>query len=174
MAIWRRTGLRQSVIPVPGKTADAAGVPAGSAQAVRPVATGRAAGRRTRAMLFGDIKGFSKLTDSQLPGFVSAMLGAIARVTDRFAADILLKNTRGDGLFLVFDDAGKAADCALALQEELAAVDLEGHDLPDTLALRLGGHLGPVYNTVDPILKHDNFFCAHVSRAARIEPVTPE
>ena len=42
------------------------------------------------------------------------------------------------------------------------------------MALRLGGHLGTVYNTIDPILQRNNFFGAHVSRAARIEPVTPE
>jgi class 3 adenylate cyclase len=125
-------------------------------------------------MLFGDIHGFSKLTDSQLPTFVSVLLGTIARVTERFADDLLLKNTWGDGLFLVFDDASKAADCALSLQEELAALDLAAVGLPNTLALRLGGHLGPVYNALDPILNHNNFFGAHVSRAARIEPVTPE
>jgi hypothetical protein len=42
------------------------------------------------------------------------------------------------------------------------------------MALRLGGHLGPVYQTDDPVLERRNFFGAHVSRAARIEPVTPE
>ncbi len=160
---WRRSGRAQTIIPVAGSPA----VPA-------PAAPQRTVARRTRAMLFGDIKGFSKLHDTQLPQFVDVVLGAVARVVDRFAADILLKNTWGDGLFLVFDDAGKAADCALALQEELAAVDLAAHGLPETMALRLGGHLGPVYTARDPVLRHDNFFGAHVSRAARIEPVTPE
>jgi len=141
-----------------------------------PVAarSGGAGGRRTRAMLFGDISGFSKLTDSQLPRFVNTVLGASAAVVDRYRKDILLANTWGDGLFLVFDDAGKAADCALDLQEAIAAVDLAAAGLPSDMALRLGGHLGPVYTARDPILKRDNFFGAHVSRAARIEPVTPE
>jgi len=171
MAVWRRTGMPQTVIPIGGETAHPAG---GLKRAQARAGDKNAAGRRTRAMLFGDIHGFSKLTDSQLPTFVDVLLGTIARVTERFAEDVLLKNTWGDGLFLVFDDAGKAADCALSLQEELAAVDLAAVGLPDTLALRLGGHLGPVYNAIDPILKHNNFFGAHVSRAARIEPVTPE
>src|SRR5207244_5487728 len=74
----------------------------------------------------------------------------------------------------VFDDAGVAADCALALQDAIAALDLEAAGLPAGMALRLGGHLGPVYKAQDPILQRDNFFGAHVSRAARIEPVTPE
>jgi len=74
----------------------------------------------------------------------------------------------------VFDDAGKAANCALDLQEAIAGVDLAAAGLPAEMALRLGGHLGPVYRAHDPILKRDNFFGAHVSRAARIEPVTPD
>jgi class 3 adenylate cyclase len=171
IAVWLRTGLRQTVIPVSGEAAQPT---AEMRRAQARAGDKEAEGRRTRAMLFGDIHGFSKLTDSQLPTFVSVLLGAIARVTERFGEDILLKNTWGDGLFLVFDDASKAADYALSLQEELAALDLAAVGLPDTLALRLGGHLGPVYNAIDPILEHNNFFGAHVSRAARIEPVTPE
>jgi len=171
IAVWLRTGLRQTIIPVSGETAQPS---AEMRRAQARAGDKEAEGRRTRAMLFGDIHGFSKLTDSQLPTFVSVLLGTIARVTERFGEDVLLKNTWGDGLFLVFDDASKAADCALSLQEELAALDLAAVGLPDTLALRLGGHLGPVYNTIDPVLEHNNFFGAHVSRAARIEPVTPE
>lgn len=125
-------------------------------------------------MLFGDIHGFSKLTDEQLPHFVKHVLGAVAKVTHQNRADILLANTWGDGLFLVFDDAGKAADTALALQEQLARVERSAIGMPEDLALRIGLHLGPAYNEWDPILNKDNFFGAHVSRAARIEPVTPE
>jgi hypothetical protein len=147
----------------------------GSTLAQQPVwQPGNAGGRRTRAMLFGDIHGFGKLTDSQLPSFVKHVLGASAAVVNRYRRDILLANTWGDGLFLVFDDAGKAADCALDLQEAIAGVDLEVAGLPADMALRLGGHLGPVYHARDPILERDNFFGAHVSRAARIEPVVPE
>ena len=87
---------------------------------------------------------------------------------------MLLANTWGDGLYLVFDNAGQAARCALDLQAAMAAIDLADAGLPDHLALRIGGHLGPVYAGRDPIMKQNNFFGAHVSRAARIEPVTPE
>jgi class 3 adenylate cyclase len=160
---WRRTGKAQHIIPVgdgfqPG---DTAGAPQ------------RALERRTRAMLFGDIHGFSKLTDAQLPRFIEAMLGTVARVIEKNKADVLLANTWGDGLFLVFDDAGRAASCALALQEALTEVNKAASGLPETMALRIGLHLGPAYTAHDPILLRDNFFGAHVSRAARIEPVTP-
>ena len=164
VACWKHSAMPQTIIPVAGSARS------GHTASPLPDRTER----RTRAMLFGDVKGFSKLTDEQLPRFVDAVLGTFARVIDRFKGDTLLVNTWGDGLFLVFDDAGKAASCALALQEALDKIDLAAAGLPETMALRLGGHLGPVYATTDPILHHENFFGAHVSRAARIEPVTPE
>ena len=34
-------------------------------------------------------------------------------------------------------------------------------------------HAGPVYEMTDPITGATNYFGAHVSRAARIEPITP-
>jgi class 3 adenylate cyclase len=69
--------------------------------------------------------------------------------------------------------ASAAAQCALDLQTALADVDLEAHGLPSTLALRLGGHYGPVFEARDPVQGVMNYFGAHVSRTARIEPVTP-
>ena len=114
------------------------------------------------------------LNDAELPRFVDTVLGAFAKVIHRYGDDVLLANTWGDGLYLVFDDAGKAARCALDLQAAMARIDLPGAGLPNHLALRIGGHLGPAYTGQDPIIKRPNFFGAHVSRAARIEPVTPE
>jgi class 3 adenylate cyclase len=164
MANWRRTGRPQTVIRCVGKTAPH---PA-------PAEIERPTSRRTRAMLFGDIRGFSRLADAELPRFVDIVLGAFANVIDGYGADVLLASTWGDGLYLVFDNAGRAASCALDLQAAMAAIDLARVGLPDHLALRIGGHLGPVYAGRDPIMKQNNFFGAHVSRAARIEPVTPE
>ena len=164
MVNWRHSGHPQSIIRC-GESA-ALGAAATSSE--------RRTNRRTRAMLFGDIRGFSRLGDAELPRFVDSVLGPFAEVIDRYGADVLLANTWGDGLYLVFDDAGKAARCALDLQTAMADIDLASAGLPDHLALRIGGHLGPVYSGQDPIIKQQNFFGAHVSRAARIEPVTPE
>jgi class 3 adenylate cyclase len=132
-------------------------------------------GRRdTRAMLFGDIQAFSKLTDAQLPIFAAQIMGAAGRVVRAYADKIAFVNTWGDGIFAVFPDAGQAAHCALALQQAMRAIDFAGLGLPADLRLRLGGHLGPVYELPDPILGRLNYYGVHVSRAARIEPVTPE
>ena len=50
-------------------------------------------------MLFGDIKGFSKLNDRQLPSFVRFVLGTFAAVIERYRKDLLLANTWGDSAF---------------------------------------------------------------------------
>ena len=126
-----------------------------------------------KTMLFGDVKGFSKLTEAQIPGFVEHVLGTLGRVLRQYGEQVLYRNTWGDGLFLVIGDAAIAARCALALQTALEQLDLPAHGLPDTLALRLGGHFGPVFETTDPVQGVTNYFGAHVSRTARIEPVTP-
>jgi len=163
MDIWRKSGRRQTIISV---TPDA-----------MPLRTGRTAPRanrrRARAMLFGDVKGFSRLTDRQLPNYVTTVLGSVEQVCKAHHNKVLLANTWGDGLFLVFKRAHDAADCALDLQRALTQLDFRTLGLSDPLALRIGGHLGPVYETLDPVLGHENFFGAHVSRAARIEPITP-
>jgi len=164
VAAWRRTGMPQTIIPVGN----------GFRPEPRAEDLHRGMARRTRAMLFGDIHGFSRLTDEQLPRFIDAVLGSLATVIERNRSDVLLANTWGDGLFLVFDDAARAAHCALELQEAVSRIDMKANKLPEDMGLRIGVHLGPAYTARDPILKCDNYFGAHVSRAARIEPVTPE
>lgn len=125
-------------------------------------------------MLFGDIKGFSKLREVQLPAFAHEVLGRFARVLDRHAGQILFCNTWGDGLYVVAHDALAAAGCALELQDEMSRFVPTQHQLPETMGLRLGGHVGPVFELDDPVLKRRNCMGVHVSRTARIEPVTPE
>jgi tetratricopeptide (TPR) repeat protein len=174
VATWRR-GSRPLTIVSPDPdvpTVDEAG---GVRVALAtPQASGETdSGRVVRAMLFGDVKGFSKLTDEQLPMFSRLFLGAFAAAVNRHRGDVWHRNTWGDALYLVLSDATTAAAGALELQDALAGLDLAGEGLPTTLALRLGGHIGPVFPTYDPVLETQGFMGSHVSRTARIEPVTP-
>jgi class 3 adenylate cyclase len=70
-------------------------------------------------------------------------------------------------------DAVTAATLALELQDAVASIDFTSEGLPEHLALRLGGHVGPVFPVYDPVLECHRFTGSHVSRTARIEPVTP-
>jgi hypothetical protein len=168
VATWHARGLSTTVITPEGEVRDRIAIaPPPSA------ATGSASGRAICAMLFADVKGFSKLSDEELPRFAQHVLGAFAGVLAHHADHMLYRNTWGDALYVVFSDVGRAAACALELQEAMGAVDLAGARLPASLALRLGAHVGPVAPIVDPVLGVPAYMGSHVSRTARIEPVTP-
>jgi class 3 adenylate cyclase len=175
---WRRAGQPATVIAPDGEATrelEAPG-PRDGAEHISTsgtVAADAGPGRVVRAMLFGDVKGFSKLTDEQLPAFATHVLGAFAAVLDRHRAAVGHRNTWGDAVYVVLSGARHAADCALDLQDAMAAIDLKSNGLPAHLALRLGGHLGPVFPAWDPVLEEVGFMGSHVSRTARIEPVTP-
>jgi len=165
--IWRMAGHPTLVIAPDGTRRPCAEVPEGPSG---PLA---GEGRRLCAFLFGDVRGFSKLTERQIPAFVQEVLGAMGGAIRGFREHVLWCNTWGDGLFIVFDDVEAATACALAIQERVARVDLARSALPANTALRIGCHYGPVNEMTDPVLDRTSFFGAHVTRAARIEPITP-
>ncbi len=53
-------------------------------------------------------------------------------------------------------------------------LDLEEAGLPLSLGLRIGAHVGPVFEGWDPVMKQPAFYGTEVTRTARIEPRTPE
>lgn len=164
VATWRASGQAARVI-APAR----AGAP-------NPDVNGKAAGpsrRVVRAMIFADVKGFSKLTDDQVPGVLEEVLGAFAAVLERYDDAIEHRNTWGDALYVVLTDTVQTAECALELQSAIASIDLQALGLTDHLALRIGAHVGPVFALDEPVLGTRAFTGAHVSRTARIEPVTP-
>jgi class 3 adenylate cyclase len=163
---WRRQGRPASIIPPTSITPSAL-------DESSPGDLDSASRRVVRAMLFADIQGFSKLKDEELPRFARRVLGAFAETLDRHSDAVEHRNTWGDALYVVLSDATTAAACALDLQGAMGEIDFEAEGLPGHLALRLGGHLGPVFPTQDPVIDEVAFLGSHVSRTARIEPVTP-
>ncbi len=98
-----------------------------------------------------------------------------ARRRDRPACDaVRWVNTWGDAIAAVFSDVTAAADCALGFHEALQRVDLEAIGLPADLDLRIGAHAGPVIAIVDPVSHKPTYWGRELTRAARIEPRTPE
>ena len=125
-----------------------------------------------RALLFADAHGFSELTDEQVPLFVQHFLGMAGRLAFSSAHQPLMKNTWGDGLYFVFSNVHDAGQFALNLRDGVCCTDWRSKGLP-SLNLRIGLHAGPVYACTDPVTLRSNYIGAHVSRAARIEPITP-
>ena len=145
VATWRRRGGQATLIS-PGPDGQVTEVEASHARAGDAVSEtsgatdegsdpgprGAAPRRVVRAMLFGDIRGFSKLTDEQLPIFAVDVLGAFAGTLRRHDDDVQHRNTWGDAVYAVLSDAPVAAACALELQDAMMAIDLEGEGLPAT------------------------------------------
>jgi class 3 adenylate cyclase len=130
-------------------------------------------GSKIMSMLFADAVGFSKLSEQEVPQFVQHFLGAIARMISKRPREIVAKNTWGDGLYLVFSNVEVAGDFALDLCDLVTTTRWERHGLPRGLSLRIALHAGPVYEFTDPVTGKRSYSGTHVSRAARIEPITP-
>ena len=160
IATWARTGRPMFVIPVSG------GVAPERSRALDPF-------RTVRAMLFADIQGFSRLDDQQIATFLEVVMRPIADALEPFRDSIRFRNTWGDGIYLVLDDAASAAACALAMQDTIEHLDLKGAGLPTDLTLRIAAHAGPVLERIDPVLGTPGVWGVEVTRAARMEPRTP-
>lgn len=167
VAFWRKTGLRQIILPFRLSRTRRSHKNAGSIRRAKQPFR-----RKLMAMLFADTHGFGKLGDEQVPAFVQAVLGSLAQCCQELPGAASHFNTWGDGLFLAFDKIGDAARAALALQECFRSIDLAALGLPDTLALRIGCHYGPVQEHTDPLLGRPNIFGNQVVIASRVEPET--
>jgi class 3 adenylate cyclase len=159
--------IRQSAARPPAAAPDAF-----AAHDVHQVPDGLPWGRRQiRTMLFADVVGYIRLQEYQTPRFFGQFLEVLDREM-RVAGDRpVFGNTWGDGLYLVFEEAPQGAGFALRLRDAFARIDWGGLGLPADMALRIGMHTGPVFRAADPIIRRENYFGSHVTRAARIEPV---
>jgi adenylate cyclase len=109
---------------------------------------------REVAMLMSDLRGFSELSERLGP---AAMIGLLNRYLARMTPVILqhrgvIDEFIGDAIFVLFgapfsrpDDPERAVRCAWAMQEALAAFNLDSrsHGLPE-LSMGIGLHVGPV------------------------------
>tara|TARA_R110000772_G_scaffold173328_6_gene285303 strand:+ start:437 stop:2188 length:1752 start_codon:yes stop_codon:yes gene_type:complete len=129
--------------------------------------------RSLAAFLFTDFPGFSKLAEASLPAFWQGVMGRMAAVLDRYPDKVLAKNSWGDAVLAISLAAPVAAEIALALQETLQDFDYSLLGLSESSGMRIGVHYGPAYQTQDLITGKPTFYGTEVSRAARIEPVTP-
>jgi class 3 adenylate cyclase len=137
----------------------------------RPLPT--ASEPRIAAVLFADVVGFSKLTDRQVEHFVREFLTAVAALARSTANAPSYSNTWGDGLYFQFADVRTAGLFALELVEMVTGTDWTKHQLPSALTLRAGLHAGPLFAFRDPVTGQNVLWGRHVTRAARIEPITP-
>lgn len=146
-------------------------VPIGSlAQSAEP---GTPQARSCCAVVFGDLPAFSQMPERFLPIFWEEVMGAIGDVLGEADEAVALKKTWGDAVHVVVPDVRRAAEICLAVQDRLNAIDgaIVGRNGPPTM--RIGAHYGPVFEGWDPVAAHRTFYGRALSRAARVEPITP-
>ncbi len=128
---------------------------------------------RRMAILFADAVKFSELTEVQIPRFVTDFLGMVRDLLATAAQKPVIRNTWGDGLYFVFESVRDAGNFALELSARVGSFQWEEKGLPKLLSLRIALHAGAVYRCTDPVTEQVNYVGTQVSRAARIEPITP-
>ena len=126
-----------------------------------------------RSLLFADAVGYSQLSEDQIPGFIGGFLAAVADLNRRTEHRFEHVETSGDGLYMVFREAGDAAHYAVELSALMRRFDRKAWHLPPGFDLRIAAHCGPVHCAIDPITGGRLYTGPHTSRAARIEPITP-
>lgn len=135
----------------------------------------RASGRQEiKAIMFADVVGYSKLPETVIPKYVAQFNQRVSRLMAESSSAPINVNTWGDGLFFVFNGVEDAGRFALDLRDLVINTDWVELGLPRQLSIRIGVHAGPVYVNFDPVVREISFTGAHVSRAARIEPITHE
>jgi len=127
------------------------------------------------SILFADAVGFSRLNERQVRAFSLRYLGAIAELVACCEEPPTARNTWGDGLYVVFRTPEAAGRFALDLVDLVLGTDWAGPgaELPADLNIRVALHAGPTYAMTDPLTDRPTYMGSHVSRAARIEPITP-
>ena len=135
----------------------------------------RASGRQEiKAIMFADVVGYSKLPETMIPKYVAQFNQRISRLIAESSSSPINVNTWGDGLFFVFSGVEDAGRFGLDLRDLVVKTNWVDLGLPRNLSIRIAVHAGPVYVNFDPVIRQMTFTGAHVSRAARIEPITHE
>ena len=185
---WRRIGYSPRIIN-PQDGVEARPVEVGDSQHAKshPAIIAQPIANKTfrqeiKAILFADVKHFSKLSEAQVRHYIQHYLGCVSRLithsSDEQHHGPLACNTWGDAFYMVFESAGEAGSFALKMRNALAPspdgnADWVKCGLPQELNIRIALHAGPVLFFPDPVLRSMSFTGRHVSFAARLEPVTP-
>ncbi|MEO6929336.1 MAG: adenylate/guanylate cyclase domain-containing protein [Casimicrobiaceae bacterium] len=129
--------------------------------------------RGLKTMLFADFAGYSRLHDAFAPLFQHRFLEIGAQQVASSKTPPLEVKTWGDALYGVFEAPRDGAEFALGLLTQMQREDWTVAGLPDTSRIRIALHAGPVFLGFDPVMQRHSYFGANVTRAARIEPITP-
>jgi len=129
--------------------------------------------RTIKTLLFADFAGSSRFDDAVAPLFQESFWKIAAGEIEAARAKPLLASTWGDALYVVFESPRDGADFALSFLRRIEDADWRAVGLSEPSQARIALHAGPVFCGFDPIMDRNNYFGSSVTKAARIEPVTP-
>jgi len=128
---------------------------------------------KVMGIFFADTVNYSKLKNELYPLFEKEFWGAAHRLLEELGNPVVVKNTWGDALHLVFPSLKDAGMYALRLGEMIRRTQWASLGLPAHLNLRMALHAGPVFESQNPITSTLTYVGTNVCRAARLEPMTP-
>jgi len=163
-----------------GATADesriAAPATARASATASPNRTGASAARPQRTiktLVFADFAGSSRFDDAVAPLFQESFWKIAASEIEAARSKPLLASTWGDALYVVFDSPRDGADFALSFLRRIEDADWRAVGLSEPSQARIALHAGAVFRGFDPVMGRNNYFGSSVTKAARIEPITP-
>lgn len=131
--------------------------------------------RAVRALLFADVKGYTRMPEKDCILFRRRFGKALAGgILPPHASSILACNTWGDALHAVFDDVAEAGRLALDLQDWMSREDWASLGLSSVPRLRVALHAGVVTKVPNPVTGIPDYVGRNTSKAARIEPIAFE
>ncbi len=122
------------------------------------------------ALLFSDIKGYSKLNEHQFSVLATAAFPRMAEIVRKDA--LLYVNTWGDAVVAAYRDPLSAAEAAIELRDFFSNTNWTSQHLPKDLNIRVALHAGVIFLGDDPIKGGSGLIGTQVNLAARIEPIT--
>ncbi len=149
-----------------------AAMPAPTVQPIvnsQSIQTNAPGARRVKTMLFADVVGYSRLSEARIPAF---LFDFWSEVVKRLAPEPPFVNTWGDAIFAVMDSCIPMMQYALSLQAAVKETVWADPGAIDGIDVRIGLHVGPIFEAKDPMTGRINYYGSHVNRAARLEPVT--
>lgn len=123
------------------------------------------------AIMFLDVKNFSKLSQAQLESFIDSVLPDLATVIDPYRDQLIELNTWGDAIIAVSGNPVKIARLALDVRDYFRNTNFEAKSLPQALHSRISLHAGTIKHGYDPIRKCAGVIGTNLNLAARIEPI---
>lgn len=127
-----------------------------------------------KAMAFAEIVNYKKISEGQISAYIHEFKGAVARLIAELPSAPAISESWGGSHYFVYDGLRDAAFFALELRDLVARTPWSEHGLPADFGIRIVLHAGPVFAYVDPVMQRVTCIGAHVARAARINPITPQ